>query len=352
MQFAIRRLFAADGNIRAALQGPTDVATFQTHEEAEAERHRLEQEHRASSPFKTWPQASVYDLSSLEPAILCDWMQDGGIEPPAPDADGRRDWAAWWTSSAHGWSREQQAHVWRGLDRARHFEVAQRQLLRPLFLVVERTWGAGEGPNWSASSYEMAVPRQAFQCRDSAERRAAELRGRPPRPRPAGSLHAWENAHGETARGTFATAPLYEVRAIEQEGQGPLAWAPMRTAICLDHHVHLEEGVARAWVPLRAFSGPEEASSFLNAATEMARKSVSPLPGVMESGRLCDADVYWAARGLGLPEPEQCPNPRRQEFNLEPWWRAVVTELTAEQRQELFSRLHVPLFSGVRLPIN
>jgi hypothetical protein len=76
MPFAIRLRFATDQGLRGAMSVPPVVARFDTHEAANAECARLEAARRCGCPFGPWPQASIRDLTGLEPPVLCDWMLD------------------------------------------------------------------------------------------------------------------------------------------------------------------------------------------------------------------------------------------------------------------------------------
>src|SRR5215204_1819363 len=95
LHFACRRLFPTEEDTRSVLAGPAVVATFATRDEAEAECSRRERECRGrTSPFDLY-QGCLGLLTSLSPALLRDWVQDAGIEPPAEG----EDWEAWWDAN-------------------------------------------------------------------------------------------------------------------------------------------------------------------------------------------------------------------------------------------------------------
>src|SRR5689334_5166000 len=77
--------------------GQTRVASFDSAEEAEAFRRVEEAKARAAvNPF-AGTDAPPADQTSLPEPVLCDWLQDHGIDPPAADKKtGKRDWAKWW----------------------------------------------------------------------------------------------------------------------------------------------------------------------------------------------------------------------------------------------------------------
>jgi hypothetical protein len=68
------------------------------------------------------------DLTSLPEGVFLDWLLDGELSPPEPDAAGRRDWAAWWEASTKTMRDDQRRRVWQALDRIRFFEIVETEL--------------------------------------------------------------------------------------------------------------------------------------------------------------------------------------------------------------------------------
>jgi hypothetical protein len=136
-------------------------ASFPTREEADAERARREQAARELvNPFAAGP--FPHGQTSLSAYALRDWMLDGGLSPPKPDAGGDA-WRAWWRSK--GWTAEQRAHAWAGLDKMRFSEVEEVPAGETVFL-------AGIADEHYFDAWFRGVE-AAFRSRESAEKECA-----------------------------------------------------------------------------------------------------------------------------------------------------------------------------------
>lgn len=73
------------------------------------------------------------ELSTLPPAALCDWLVEGGVEPPpfvftrdtADDLSDLDAWSDWWGDSVDHWTPEQFDRVWQGFDRFRFHDLVE-----------------------------------------------------------------------------------------------------------------------------------------------------------------------------------------------------------------------------------
>ena len=89
--------------------GQTRVASFDTAAEAEAFRRAEEAKARAAvNPF-AGTLAPPTDQTSMPEGVLCDWLQDHGIDPPTPKKSEKRDWAKWWEKASPRWTADQRA---------------------------------------------------------------------------------------------------------------------------------------------------------------------------------------------------------------------------------------------------
>jgi hypothetical protein len=211
MPFVVRTLFVPEEGLSAVLcDGPHVCDTFETREEAEAECARLERELRQNSPFGIWQQASLCDLTSLEPNIFCDWLHDAGIEPPKPDEAGGRNWEVWWDESSRKWSDEQREHAWKAMDRVRGYEVVEVKPTRTLYVIVERV-----PPQWGRSAETMR-PCEAFTTREKAQQRVVELNRLVLENHEAGNEDEWDDYWG-AEDGPEEDAPIYEILEVEEE---------------------------------------------------------------------------------------------------------------------------------------
>jgi hypothetical protein len=218
MPFVVRKLFASEERLSAVLcDEPEACGTFKTRERAEAKCAKLERELREHNPFDIWQQASLCDLTSLEPNIFCDWLQDAGIEPPKPDSSGGRDWEAWWDESSPHWSDEQREHAWKAMDRVRGFEVVEVKPTRKLYVIMKRGWLWFDEPPWHSDA-ETMQPCEAYTTREKAEQRLPELNRLARLNYTADDEFEWENPDREEQEGTLEDTPFYEIVEIEEEG--------------------------------------------------------------------------------------------------------------------------------------
>jgi hypothetical protein len=159
--------------------GQTRVASFATAAEAEAFRRAEEAKARnAVNPF-AGTLAPPTDQTSMPEGVLCDWLLDHGIDPPAADKkSGKRDWAKWWEKQSPRWTDAKRAAVWEPLDRVRFFRVSERPR-RPLaYAVVQVVWGYND--EWFYPGAEGGQVQTLYRTRARAEaeaqRRNAEER--------------------------------------------------------------------------------------------------------------------------------------------------------------------------------
>jgi hypothetical protein len=105
--------------------GRVPLAEFATLKEAKAEAERRETALRERiNPLACG--IHLHDQTNFpEPAFL-DWVQDVGLTPPEPNADGLRDWAGLWFEQREAWTPAQVRHVWDAMHRLSFFEVARR----------------------------------------------------------------------------------------------------------------------------------------------------------------------------------------------------------------------------------
>jgi hypothetical protein len=159
--------------------GQTRVASFATAAEAEAFRRVEEAKARnAVNPF-AGTLAPPTDQTSMPEGVLCDWLLDHGIDPPAADKKtGKRAWVKWWEKQSPRWTADQRATVWEPLDRVRFFRVSERPR-RPLaYAVVQVVWGYND--EWFYPGAEGGQVQTLYRTRARAEaearRRNAEER--------------------------------------------------------------------------------------------------------------------------------------------------------------------------------
>jgi hypothetical protein len=171
--FDVQRVPRGQG-LREQLDDPVTVASFPDADAAHADCARRESEARAAvNPF-AGPDDWLGSRTGLDADRLHDWLLDCGADPPAPDAEGRRDWAGWWERSAPHWGEEQRARVWQALDRVQLFRVVQRRARRKVYVVVEIGWHWHDEPPLTAGP-EGGRALEAFSTRARANERRAEL---------------------------------------------------------------------------------------------------------------------------------------------------------------------------------
>src|SRR5262245_3937518 len=110
-RFVVQRLnwHSGKGGQFLRLAGALPVASFDSPEQAEAARRRLEQAARAIvNPFATGP--APHEQTSLPAFALRDWLEEAGLSPPAADASAHA-WQRWWKSASPGWSDAQREAV-------------------------------------------------------------------------------------------------------------------------------------------------------------------------------------------------------------------------------------------------
>jgi hypothetical protein len=169
--FLVRRLVPSE-DPGEKLSGPVVVACFATYEEAEADRSEREREARVGvNPFEL-RQGCLAALTSLEPGILADWLEDAGVDPPSPAEDGVRHWHLWWDA------RMPDVHerVWPSLDKLRFFDVVERPAPpRRVYLVQEVGWHMDEDGAPVIAGPEARRAVEAFTSRQRAGARRGEL---------------------------------------------------------------------------------------------------------------------------------------------------------------------------------
>lgn len=116
------------------------IRAFPTRAAAEALRAALDADFRARypavNPFaerprdgqttdQPWETPPWEELSRLPPGAMCDWLIEGGVEPPpfrfgvdgVADIADMATWMWWWYECEEQWSPEQRDRVWQGFDR-------------------------------------------------------------------------------------------------------------------------------------------------------------------------------------------------------------------------------------------
>src|SRR5262249_13583180 len=88
---------------------------------------------------------SLHDQTSLPEPVFADWVQEAGLTPPPPNADGLRDWPYWWFTHRPAWEPDQVAHIWKAMDRLRLFEVTERRPGPRMYVLVGPDWDVEEG---------------------------------------------------------------------------------------------------------------------------------------------------------------------------------------------------------------
>lgn len=224
-RFVVRRLNwrpAGDAFIR--LPGETRLASFDTFDDAEADRIRREHEVRGRvNPFRCG--TAFHTLTTLPEPVFADWVADAGLTPPERPAVGFVDWAAWWAAGHATWTEEQRARVWDGLNHVRFFEVIERPPSAVAYAVVRVMWEYND--NWYEPGAEGGRTVIAYRSREAAERRRAELEAgaedRPSYVETGRWRHEnWPAIEGDGSVTEFGKsgAPMYEVVEIDLGGVG------------------------------------------------------------------------------------------------------------------------------------
>jgi hypothetical protein len=151
--------------------GQTRVASFATAAEAEAFRRVEEAKARgAVNPF-AGTLAPPTDQTNMPEGVLCDWLQDHGIDPPTPDKKtGKRNWAKWWGKQSSRWTADQRAAAWEVLDRVRFFRVSERPRRPVAYAVVQVVWGYND--EWFYPGAEGGQVQTLYRTRARAEAEA------------------------------------------------------------------------------------------------------------------------------------------------------------------------------------
>lgn len=154
------------------LPGETRVAAFDAHDAAEAFRAAEEARARAVvNPF-AGGLAVPFDQTTWPAEVLCDWLEDHGIDPP-PLADGKRDWAGWWDRSHPGWTDAQWRAAWEPLDKVRFFRLRETAKRPVAYAVVQVQWAYDD--SWYQASPEGGEVQTLYRRRERAEAEAARL---------------------------------------------------------------------------------------------------------------------------------------------------------------------------------
>jgi hypothetical protein len=176
--------------------GAARVASFDSADAAEAFRREREATARAAvNPF-AGALAAPADLSHMPEPVLCDWLQDHGIDPPPTT---RRDWAKWWDKQSPKWSDDQRAAAWEALDKVRFFRVDERPRRPVVYAIVEVVWGYND--EWYYPGEEGGQTQTVYRSREKAE---AECQRRN-----AASRRDWQGIVGDLTRGEAAGFEQY-----------------------------------------------------------------------------------------------------------------------------------------------
>jgi hypothetical protein len=169
--FVVERLnWRRVGGAFCRLPGETGVASFATADEAEVFRRDREAEARkVVNPFAG--AVGLHAVTALPEPVLCDWLEDHGIDPPAVVDDGTRDWAKWWEEVSPGWTEAQRERAWQRLDRVSFFRVEQRPRRPVVYAVVRIVWQYND--EWYYPGTEGGEVTTAYRSRERAEEECA-----------------------------------------------------------------------------------------------------------------------------------------------------------------------------------
>ena len=348
--FVVNRLnWYYDSDAFVRMPGEFRVGTFDTAEEAHAAQRILETGARALvNPFAGG--IAPFEQSNMPEPVLCDWLQDHGIEPPDADVKtARRNWAKWWKATAPKWSAEQRASVWEALDRARFFEVVEEPERSVVYTVAE----ADE--HYHPAHFTGL--RAAYRSRNRAEKECAkrnkdvleEEHGPEEDPvltdpiapfrNPSDNRYYYEDRPvGNWPNGTpfFLTVPIeiegqpkdrlfVVTRVVTSVGHDGTFWGPM------------EEGDAYSFV--RAFGSQEAADAFCAEKTRQAQEIVAP--GRIQTPTF--PELVGDLVELGLTPPVSA-NIAKDGPQIVRWWATIAGTATREQRLAVWKWLDVPLF--------
>jgi hypothetical protein len=175
--FVVERLnWRRWGEAFCQLPGQTRLASFDTAEEAEAFcRHHEESARRRVNPF-AGALSVPHNLTDMPESVLCDFLQDQGIDPPAQSKAGRRDWAKWWRANAPSWDDVQRAAVWRALDKVRFHRVVEQPRRPVAYALVKVVWQYND--EWFFPGGEGGQATKAYRSRERAEQECSKLNER------------------------------------------------------------------------------------------------------------------------------------------------------------------------------
>jgi hypothetical protein len=119
--------------------GTARLASFPTHDEAEAERTRRETNARTRvNPFCC--EKPFEELTTLPEPIFRDWVGDTGLTPPKAKKKEPCDWASWWEETRPEMNPEQHARLWEGLNKLHFFRVDERPDVPVGYVVLLLHW--------------------------------------------------------------------------------------------------------------------------------------------------------------------------------------------------------------------
>lgn len=121
------------------LPGVVRIQSFDSEQEAEAERDRLEEfARRAVNPFLCGG-VHLRHQTSFDADRLHDWLLDADIQPPAV-VEGQRDWPAWWSTVEGRLIDDQWRHLWKALDRLNFYEAIARPRRPVVYVLGQIGW--------------------------------------------------------------------------------------------------------------------------------------------------------------------------------------------------------------------
>ncbi len=346
-QFTVRRLGwhqAPHGDhYTRRLPTTVEVTRFDTFDDAEHYRRKLEHQARVNeNPFR-FGGAALYFQSSLDVPRLHDWLLDTGIDPPVEQLR-HHDWRVWWDAFAHTWNEEQVHHAWHGLDKVRFYNVVEEPRTPPPRVVMEIGFVEMDYNNRNAER-EGGRPEGLFRSDRAAKVSCARLNNA----RREATFDWWQFRYRQRlgyAGNDIATAGreaiFYEVLEVPGElpahaGSGYLvqrrAFDP-NGFVCHDHHGR----DTRSRVPVRVFADRASAEAHRDELMASAQAVMNPFqvfPPLMTGLR--EAELAEAVESLHPPLP--WPISDRPALWRE-WWDLCHDEITSNQRAaawDLFS---------------
>jgi hypothetical protein len=145
--------------------GQIRLASFDTAEQAEAERARREENvRRRLNPFHCGGELA--ELTSYPEAVFLDWIQDAGLTPPEKPKKGGRDWAGWWAGLSPAPDLAQRLKVWEAMDRVRFYSVAERPAVPVGYVVLNAIWQYNDDYNYL--EFEGGAVQAVYRTRERA----------------------------------------------------------------------------------------------------------------------------------------------------------------------------------------